>query len=160
MLRLVDTADVFLTNLRPDAVERLGLGPVELLERNPRLVYAMHHRLRAHRARCRPPGYDVGAFWARTGMARSFTPEDEPPGVIRGGMGDHVTALALVAGINAALLARERTGQGQLVDTSLLRAGHLVRRLGHRHPAAVREAGPDAAPHRDDEPDRQPLPGR
>ncbi len=122
-LRLLATADVFLTNLRPDAVERLGLGPVELLEQNPRLVYACITGYGRTGPDADRPGYDVGAFWARTGMARSFTPEDEPPGVIRGGMGDHVTALALVAGINAALVERTRTGLGQLVDTSLLRAG-------------------------------------
>ena len=89
-----------------------------------------------------------------------FTPEDEAPGVIRGGMGDHVTALALVAGINAALLARQRTGQGQLVDTSLLRAGiwsvgwdiGIQLRFGRLAPTLPRTA--------DDEPDRQPLPGR
>jgi crotonobetainyl-CoA:carnitine CoA-transferase CaiB-like acyl-CoA transferase len=123
MLRLVATADVFLTNLRPDAVERLGLGPTALLERDPRLVYASITGYGRTGPDADRAGYDVGAFWARTGMARSFTPDDEPPATIRAGMGDHMTALAVVAGINAALLARTTTGRGQLVDTSLLRAG-------------------------------------
>jgi len=122
-LALVATADVFLTNLRPEAVDRLGLGAEALLVANPRLVYASvtgygREGPDAHRA-----GYDVGAFWARSGIARSMVPEDEAPIDIRAGMGDHVTGLTILSGILAALLQRERTGTGQLVETSLLRTG-------------------------------------
>jgi crotonobetainyl-CoA:carnitine CoA-transferase CaiB-like acyl-CoA transferase len=122
-LALVATADVFLTNLRPEAVDRLGLGADALLAANPRLVYASvtgygREGPDAHRA-----GYDVGAFWARTGIARSLMPEDDAPIDIRPGMGDHVTGLTILSGILAALLQRERTGTGQLVETSLLRTG-------------------------------------
>lgn len=123
MAKLVASADVFVTNLRPDAVERLGLGPADLLAGNSRLVYARITGFGATGPDADRPGYDVGAFWARTGMARAFTPDDEPPADIRAGMGDHVTAMTLVAGINAALYQRTSTGKGQLVDTSLLRAG-------------------------------------
>ena len=123
MTSLVASADVFLTNLRPDAVERLGLGPAELLADHDGLVYARITGFGSAGPDADRPGYDVGAFWARTGMARSFTPDDEPPADIRAGMGDHVTAMTLVAGITAALVERTRTGRGQLVDTSLLRAG-------------------------------------
>jgi crotonobetainyl-CoA:carnitine CoA-transferase CaiB-like acyl-CoA transferase len=123
MERLLGTADVFLTNLRPDAVERLGLGPAALMAQRPGLVYASITGYGRTGPDADRAGYDVGAFWARTGMARAFTPDDEPPPAIRGGLGDHVTALAVVAGINAALVARHATGLGQLVDTSLLRAG-------------------------------------
>lgn len=120
---IVATADVFLTNLRPEAVERLGLGPEPLLAANPRLIYAQVTGFGrtgpdAHRA-----GYDVGAFWARSGMAHAFVPPGESPPFIRSGLGDHVTATTITAGICAALVARERTGQGQMVDTSLLRTG-------------------------------------
>lgn len=120
---IVATADVFLTNLRPEAVERLGFGATELLDAHPRLVYAQVTGFGrtgpdAHRA-----GYDVGAFWARSGMAQSLVPPGEAPPAIRSGFGDHVTGTTVTAGICAALLARERTGVGQLVDTSLLRTG-------------------------------------
>lgn len=123
MLALVDTADVFLTNLRPEAVEELGLAPEALLERNERLVYASvtgYGRAGPDAGRA---GYDVGAFWARSGIAHSTAPDGEPPPALRGGLGDHVTGLTITAGILAALLERERSGQGQLVETSLLRAG-------------------------------------
>ena len=120
---LIDSADVFLTNLRPEAVERLGLGSAALLERNPRLVYASVTGYglegpEAHRA-----GYDVGGFWARTGVASTLAPPGTAPPAIRGGFGDHVTGLATLSGILGALLERERTGRGQLVETSLLRTG-------------------------------------
>lgn len=123
MQRLVATADVFLTNLRPDAVERLGLGPGQLLPDLPRLVYATVTGYGREGPDADRAGYDVGAFWARTGMALATTPEGEGPAGIRAGLGDHVTAMALVAGICAALHQRDATGVGQLVDTSLLRTG-------------------------------------
>ena len=60
-----------------------------------------------------------------SGLAATVVPPTEPPPGIRGGVGDHVTGMAMVAGIVAALFARERTGRGQVVDTSLLRTGIL-----------------------------------
>lgn len=121
--RLVSGADVFLTNLRPEAVERLGLGPDAVLADAPGLVYASVTGFgrggpEAHRA-----GYDIGAFWARSGLAAAHTPEGAEPLALRSGTGDHVTGLATVAGVLAALVRRERTGVGGLVETSLLRTG-------------------------------------
>jgi crotonobetainyl-CoA:carnitine CoA-transferase CaiB-like acyl-CoA transferase len=121
--RIVDRADVFVTNIRPDALERIGFDPDTLHARHPRLVYATitGYGRRGHdRDR---PGYDVGAFWARSGVADTLTVEGSPPPMIRGGFGDHVTALATVSGILAALLEREHTGRGRVVETSLLRTG-------------------------------------
>jgi crotonobetainyl-CoA:carnitine CoA-transferase CaiB-like acyl-CoA transferase len=67
--------------------------------------------------------YDVGAFWARTGAEHIMFPTGVEPHGIRGGFGDHVTALSLVSGVMAALYQRERTGRGQRVATSLMRTG-------------------------------------
>jgi crotonobetainyl-CoA:carnitine CoA-transferase CaiB-like acyl-CoA transferase len=123
MLALIDSADVFVTNLRVDAVESLGLGPDVLLERNQRLVYALVTGYGRVGPDAERPGYDVGAFWARSGIAHTTAPTGEPPPALRGGLGDHVTGMTLTAGILAALLERERSGKGQLVETSLLRTG-------------------------------------
>ena len=123
VLRLVADADVFLTNLRPEAVDRLGLGPTALMAANPRLVYASVTGYGLDGPDANRAGYDVGGFWARTGVAATLTPEGEGPPAIRGGFGDHVTGITTVAGILAALLEREKTGRGQLVETSLLRTG-------------------------------------
>jgi len=121
--RLLADADVFLTNLRPDAVERLGLGPDAVLAEFPRLVYASVSGYGLRGPEVGRAGYDVGAFWARSGIAATMAPDGAAPPGIRAGMGDHITGMTTVAGILAALLDRERTGRGQLVETSLLRTG-------------------------------------
>jgi len=121
--RLVRDADVFVTNLRPEAIERLGLGPERMLKLFPRLVYASLSGYGLEGPEASRAGYDVGAFWARSGIASLMAPDGSPPPTIRSGLGDHVTALTTVAGVLAALLDRERTGRGQLVEMSLLRTG-------------------------------------
>ena len=123
MDRLLSTADVFLTNLRPDAVARLGLDPSVVCAAHPRLVYASVTGYGRQGPDAGRAGYDVGAFWARSGLAAMAVPPDSPQLHFRGGVGDHVTAITTVAGILGALLERERTGRGRLVETSLLRTG-------------------------------------
>jgi crotonobetainyl-CoA:carnitine CoA-transferase CaiB-like acyl-CoA transferase len=123
MQRLVATADVFVTNLRPEAVDRLGLGAEQLLASHPRLVYASITGYGRQGPDAGRAGYDVGGFWARTGVASTLAPEGEAPPAIRGGFGDHVTGITALSGILAALLERETTGEGQLVEASLLRTG-------------------------------------
>ncbi len=121
--RLLATADAFVTNLRVDALERLGLAHDDVRRRHPRLVYASVSGFGLDGADRDRAGYDVGAFYARSGFAASMTVGDAPPPALRSGKGDHVTGLAAAAGILAKLLERERTGTGGLVETSLLRAG-------------------------------------
>jgi len=121
--KLLATTDVFLSNLRPDALERMGLGHAELLARFPRLVYASVTGFGLDGPERDRAAYDLGAFWARTGIPHLLVPKGTDPPGIRGGLGDHVTGLATVAGVLAALRERDRTGVGQLVSTSLLRTG-------------------------------------
>jgi crotonobetainyl-CoA:carnitine CoA-transferase CaiB-like acyl-CoA transferase len=121
--RLLGEADVFITNLRPDALERLGLDHAAVLARHQRLIYASLTGYGLEGPERDRAGYDVGAFWARSGVAHTFVPPDELPPGIRSGLGDHVTGLSLLAGLLAKLYERERTGRGGLVATSLLRAG-------------------------------------
>jgi len=120
---LLDASDVFVTNIRLDALERLGLDPETLHARNPRLVYGIitgYGTAGPDRDRA---AYDIGAFWARSGVVGLLTRRGTVPPFQRGGMGDHGAGITLAGGISAALLARERTGEGQLVSTSLLRHG-------------------------------------
>jgi crotonobetainyl-CoA:carnitine CoA-transferase CaiB-like acyl-CoA transferase len=121
--RLLASADVFVSNLRPDALERLRLDPSSLMERHPRIVYASITGYGLEGPDRDRAAYDVGAFWARAGVAHQLLPEGSPPPAIRGGYGDHTTGLAAVGGIMAALYRRERTGRGELVDASLMRTG-------------------------------------
>jgi crotonobetainyl-CoA:carnitine CoA-transferase CaiB-like acyl-CoA transferase len=123
MARLLDTADVFITNLRMDALERLGLDHATLLEKHPRLVYAGVTGYGLEGPDRNRPGYDIGAFWARSSMAAAHVPPGTMPIAVRSAVGDHATGITTVAGIMGALYERERTGKGRLVSTSLLRTG-------------------------------------
>jgi crotonobetainyl-CoA:carnitine CoA-transferase CaiB-like acyl-CoA transferase len=119
--RLLETADVLLTSLRPEALERLGLGSDEVRRRYPRLVYARGNGYGVRGPDAGLAGYDSSAFFSRGGMAHVLTPPDRDyPIGQRGAMGDRNGGMALAFGIAAALLGRERTGQGSVVDVSLL----------------------------------------
>jgi crotonobetainyl-CoA:carnitine CoA-transferase CaiB-like acyl-CoA transferase len=121
--QLVARADVFVSNVRLGGLERMGLDYETLREANSRLVYCSvsgYGPLGDDRDRA---AYDVGAFWSRGGVGSSLVQQGSEPPQQRGAMGDHLTAISAVSAICAALLARQRTGQGQFVSTSLLRNG-------------------------------------
>jgi crotonobetainyl-CoA:carnitine CoA-transferase CaiB-like acyl-CoA transferase len=122
-LELVDGADVFLTNVRMAGVERLGFGYEALARRNPRLIYGAISGYGFEGPDADRAGYDIAAFWARSGIAHVLMQPGHPPPFQRGGMGDHGAGLACAGAVSAALYAREKTGEGQLVTTSLLRQG-------------------------------------
>ncbi|MBI3227622.1 MAG: CoA transferase [Mycolicibacterium cosmeticum] len=118
---LLATADVLLTSLRPGALERLGLGSEAVKERYPALIYARGNGFGVNGPDADQPGYDSSAFWARGGVGHILTPpERDYPISQRGAMGDRNGAMALAFGISAALLKRTRTGEGSVVDVSLL----------------------------------------
>jgi len=121
--RLVETADVFLTNMRPAALQRMGFDHETLTARHPELVYATITGYGLDGPEAWRPGYDIGAFWARTGIARDLVPRDAAPIPVRMGLGDHMTGLTAAAGISGALFERTRTGKGRVVEVSLLRTG-------------------------------------
>lgn len=121
--RLLEGADVFLTNLRPQALERMGLDPARVLERHPTVVVAAQTGYGSVGPDRNTPGYDIGAFVARTGMARTNRPKDEAPVNLRSAIGDHTTGITTCAGVLAALVDRARTGRGRLVETSLFQSG-------------------------------------
>jgi crotonobetainyl-CoA:carnitine CoA-transferase CaiB-like acyl-CoA transferase len=138
--RLVDGADVFVTNARPGALARAGLDFDTVSARNPRLVYAHINGYGLEGDFRDRAAYDVGAFWSRAGVAAALTPEGEDLPYQRGGMGDHMAGLAAAGAVSAALFARERTGTGQLVSVSLLRIGMYM--LGWDINMAVRGGTP------------------
>lgn len=119
--KLLQQADVFLTNLRPGALQRLGLDTEQLTARYPKLVYARGHGFGAKGPDADQPGYDASAFFARGGLADALTPPDRDyPIMQRGAMGDRNGAMALAFGVAGALFKRERSGRGSVVDVSLL----------------------------------------
>lgn len=121
--KLASDADVFLTNVRPGGLTRAGLDYAALSALNPRLVYANVTGYGLEGPDVDRAGFDIAAFWSRSGWARLTAPKGVDPFPIRTGVGDHVTSLSTVAGILAALHGRSTTGKGQHVDASLLRTG-------------------------------------
>ncbi len=149
--RLADKADVIIENFRPGIMDRFGLGEAELRTRNPRLIYASLSGFGADGPMKDWPGYDLviqawGGFMSITGR-----PDGEPTKVAVAII-DIVAGLMLGKAIIAALYARDRTGVGQKIDSSLLEAevaclipygsdylasGKVPGRNGNAHPNIV-----------------------
>lgn len=121
--KLAAEADVFLTNVRPGGLERSGLDYEALKAINPGLVYCTLTGYGLEGPDKDRPGFDIASFWSRAGLARLFPPKGSDPFPLRTAFGDHVTSIAASSAINAALVKKFRTGEGQLVEASLLRAG-------------------------------------
>jgi crotonobetainyl-CoA:carnitine CoA-transferase CaiB-like acyl-CoA transferase len=122
--RLVEQADVFVTNLPLDARPRLRVGWDDLSPLNPRLIYASVTAYGETGEEAARPGFDSTALWARTGLMDLMRPApDAPPTRSLPGMGDHPTGMTLFGAIMAALYHRERTGHGTMVATSLMANG-------------------------------------
>lgn len=118
MHKLCDSADVLIENYRPGALDRLGLGYAELSARNPKLVYCSisaygHTGPDSHRA-----GFGLIAE-AKSGIMQMVGTPGEAPPLLRISLGDMYTGIHAVAAINAALLGRVKSGQGQHIDMAL-----------------------------------------
>ncbi|OAA25847.1 putative acyl-CoA transferase/carnitine dehydratase [Frankia sp. EI5c] len=122
--RLLADSDVFVTNLREGARRRLGIDVDDIRAREPSIIYVRATAFGAHGPDARRGGYDSGAFWARSGMQQLLgAPGARWPGLPRPAFGDLVAGLALAGGISTALYRRATTGEGSVVDGSLLAAG-------------------------------------
>lgn len=121
--RLVRWADVLVTNFPPRTRARLGLEYDDLAPLNPRLVYADVTGFGEEGPDAHLPGFDVTAYWARTGLMDVTRQRDAAPAMNPFGSGDHPTAITLFAGIMTALYRRERTGRGARVTASLIAEG-------------------------------------
>ncbi len=121
LLKLIETADVFLTNFLPSTMERLELGVEDLRKVNPRIIYGRGHGFGVRGPDADKGAYDSTAFWARGGLGETLTPSDlDHPIGQRGAFGDRNGAVQLAFGVAAALFRRERTGEPSTVDVSLL----------------------------------------
>ena len=122
-LKLIERADVFVTSLRLDAIDRMKLDYATLSAKNPRLIYASINGY-GHRGPDRNrPAYDYAAAWARSGLMATIAEPGQSPPAQRPAMIDHAVGLGLAGAISAALLARERTGRGREVNISLFSMG-------------------------------------
>ncbi|MDR0489909.1 MAG: CoA transferase [Oscillospiraceae bacterium] len=126
LFRLLEDTDIFLTNWRPQALDKLGLNYEDLKDRFPKLVYASFTGYGETGPDMNLPGYDFTAFWARGGMLGTLYQKDSEPVNLIPGIGDHISGMFLAAGIMTALYNAQKTGKGDKVSTSLLHCSVFV----------------------------------
>jgi len=121
--RLVKWADVFIVNTPHPARKKLKLEYEDVTQWNPRLIYADLTGFGEKGPDAALPGFDITAYWARSGLLSMTRDAGAPPTWPVAGSGDNATAVGLYAAIATALYRRERTGKGSYVTTSLLAEG-------------------------------------
>ncbi len=126
LYRLVAGADVFITNLRTDARRKLRIEVQDLMERNPRLIYARGTGYGMGGPMANHGGFDYPSSWCRSGSGFAQTPESGPPPQQPGSVGDLTGGATLAGAISAALFRRERTGRGAVVDHALYLMGAYI----------------------------------
>lgn len=149
--RLLDSADVVISNFRPGVLDRLGFPYQAVRERNPRIVYAIINGYGATGPAARKPSFDV-IVQGESGVMDVTGDPSGPPTRVGISLGDETAGLLVVQGILAALLTCERTGRGQLVEVALhdgllslltyhaqnwWAGGEQPTRLGNAHPSIV-----------------------
>lgn len=124
MLKILETADIFMTNVRWGAIERLGLDYDTLHKKFPKLIY-MHFNGYGYEGPDKDrPGFDTNVFWAMAGtMHEIHEPGNRPSPIPPLGFGDTATSGSVLSGILGALIWRMKTGEGLRVTSSLLANG-------------------------------------
>lgn len=120
---LILSADVFVTNARPGSLRRANIDCDELRAIKPSLIIVSFTGYGATGPEADRPGFDITAFWARSGLCSLVSVKGGDPVPLRTGIGDHMAAVGIAGAVSAALFHRERTGEGQKIETSLLRMG-------------------------------------
>lgn len=125
LMELVGKSDVFLTNFLPTARRRLRIDAEDITAVNPRIIYVRGSGHGQRGPENDRPGYDGSTFWSRMGCAWGVTPSDSERllGQPSGAFGDSIGGAMMAGGVAAALFARERTGEGSIVDVSLMSVG-------------------------------------
>jgi crotonobetainyl-CoA:carnitine CoA-transferase CaiB-like acyl-CoA transferase len=121
--KLVKWADVFIVNTPHPARKKLKLEYEDVVQWNPRLIYADLTGFGDKGPDADLPGFDITSYWARSGLLSMTRDAGAPPTWPVGGSGDNATAVGLYSAIVTALYRRERTGEGSHVTTSLLAEG-------------------------------------
>jgi crotonobetainyl-CoA:carnitine CoA-transferase CaiB-like acyl-CoA transferase len=117
---LVEKSDVFLTSFLPPARRRLRIEYDDLKKINPKIIYAKGSGQGPKGPEAERGGFDAGSFWSRGGVAHMLSEPGKAPIMQRAAFGDTIGATFIAGGIAAALYHREKTGQGSVVDVSLL----------------------------------------
>ena len=123
LLRLVEQANVFVTNQLPQVRRKFEIEPEDLFKINPRLVYARGHGQGQQGPDAEAGGYDSVSYWSRSGMGHMMSAGKDSFVMQRPAMGDVPSGIVLAGGIAAGLVHVARTGEGTVVDVSLLACG-------------------------------------
>ena len=121
--KLIETADVFITNYPPDLAAKFQVRYEDIGSINPRLIYAQITGYGEVGEDTNKPGYDTTAYWARSGLTNILFDLTTATGATPCGTGDHPVALALFGAIMLALYQRQTSGRGSKVSTSLMATG-------------------------------------
>lgn len=148
--KLLDTADVLITNWRVQALERAGVDYDSIKERYPSLVYALCTGYGEFGPDKDLPGFDFTAYFARGGYLEGLRQKGSIPMNVVPGIGDHNVGMNLSAGILAALYQAKVTGKGEKVTTSLFESavynlGMMIQAaqytdVGRKYPISARES--------------------
>lgn len=133
---LLADANVLITNFRPKALAKLGLTYEEVSEKYPSLVYAVLSGYGPLGPDKDKPGYDLTAFFARSGMMIDAVEAGGSPMQVMAAYGDHITGISLASGICAALYKQKATGKGEkvvsgLYQTSMFGFGSMIAGTHH-----------------------------
>ena len=130
LMAIVATADVFITNYQKPLVQKFRVAYQDLAPHYPRLIYAHLTGYGDAGDDCNQPGYDMTAYWARSGLMSTMHNAGAEPTQSPAGFGDHPTSMALFAGIMLGLYRRQITGAGMNVSTSLMANGAWANACG------------------------------
>ena len=130
LLKLAAQCDVFLTNNRPRALEKMQMTYEDIKAVNPEIVYADMTGYGSSGPLKDKPGYDYTAFFSRSGLMADLSPKGESVLTTVAGFGDHVCAITLAGGICAALLKAKTTGVGEHVNTALYQSAIFIQGNG------------------------------
>ncbi len=120
LYQLVEKADIFLTSFTPQARRKLKIDVDDIRAVNPKIIYAKGSGQGPKGPEAERGGFDAGSFWSRGGVAHMLSEPGKPPIMQRAAFGDTIGATFIAGGIAGALYHREKTGQGSVIDVSLL----------------------------------------
>ncbi|MDO4833898.1 MAG: CaiB/BaiF CoA-transferase family protein [Bacillota bacterium] len=151
LLELINDADIFITNVREKSLVRNGLDYETLKKANPSLIYAHFKGYGDKGPSANDPGFDISAFWMRSGPLGDWATKGSFPFLPTYAFGDMATSNAFLSGILMALYGREKTGEGTKVNTSLFASGIWCNAIGvvqtqfdhkHMNPDPLRPTDP------------------
>ena len=148
MEKMVANSDVFISNYRPNVLAKIGMDYETLSAKYPRLIHATLTGYGEKGPAAMDPGFDITAFWGRSGLSHDSMERGGTPIEIPAAFGDIYAGLTLGMGVIAALYDRNNTGKGTKVTTSLYSAGLYAnhcqiidQQFGVKYPKSRKENG-------------------